>query len=70
MTNNIFMISDASYSDSTKCAGLGVIDLHTGKKYSSYICGIRNSTTAEYRALFLSVQVAINHPIKNSLNES
>jgi len=33
MTDNIFMISDASYSSHTKCTGLGVMDLHTGKKY-------------------------------------
>jgi len=25
--NNIFIISDASYSPSTKCAGLGVVDI-------------------------------------------
>ena len=65
MTDNIFMISDASHSCETKCAGLGVIDLHTGKKYSNSVCNIENSSMAEYRALFLSVQIAINNSYDN-----
>ncbi len=65
MTDNIFMISDASHSCETKCAGLGVIDLHTGKKYSHSVCNIEDSSMAEYRALFLSVQIAINNSYDN-----
>jgi len=65
MTNNIFMISDASYSDNTKCAGLGVIDLHTNKKYSHSLSEIKNSYAAEYRALFLSVSIAIQNNYDN-----
>lgn len=65
MTDNIFMVSDASYSSDTKCAGLGVIDLHTGKKYSHSVCNIEDSSMAEYRALFLSVQIAINNSYDN-----
>jgi len=65
MNDNIFMISDASYSNRTKCAGLGVIDLHTGKKYSHSICNIKNSHHAEYRALLLSVRIAIENGYDN-----
>ena len=65
MTDNIFMVSDASYSSQTKCAGLGVIDIHTGKKYSRSICNIEDSSMAEYRALFLSVQIAIKNGYDN-----
>lgn len=65
MTDNIFMISDASYSSKTKCAGLGVIDLHTGKKYSHSVCDIKNSHAAEYRALLLSVRIAIENGYDN-----
>jgi len=65
MTDNIFMISDASYSDTTKCAGLGVIDLHTGQKYSHSLCKMKNSHVAEYRALCLSVRIAIQNNYDN-----
>ena len=65
MNDNIFMISDASYSSHTKCAGLGVIDLHTGKKYSHSVCNIKNSHAAEYRALLLSVRIAIDNSYDN-----
>ena len=59
------MISDASHSHYTRCAGLGVIDLYTGKKYSHSISNIENSSVAEYRALCLSVQIAINNGYDN-----
>ena len=65
MNDNIFMISDASYSDKTKCAGLGVIDLYTGKKYSHSVSNIKNSHAAEYRALLLSVRIAIDNGYDN-----
>lgn len=65
MTDNIFMISDASFSNRTKCAGLGVIDLHTGKKYSHSISNIKDSYLAEYRALLFSVRVAIDNGYDN-----
>jgi len=59
------MISDASYSSKTKCAGLGVIDLYTGRKYSHSVCNIKNSHAAEYRALLLSVRIAIKNGYDN-----
>lgn len=65
MTDNIFMISDASYSFQTKCAGLGVVDLHSGKKYSHPICDVKDSHDAEYRALLLSVKIAIKNKYEN-----
>jgi len=65
MTDNIFMVSDASHSSHTKCAGLGVIDLNTGKKYTHSLCNIEDSSLAEYRALFLSVQIAIKNGYDN-----
>jgi len=65
MTDNKFMISDASYSEVSRCAGLGVIDLHTNKKYSESVCNIDSTYTAEYRALLLSVQIAIKNKYDN-----
>jgi len=65
MKNNVFMISDASYSDDTRCAGLGVIDLYTNKKYSQTLNNIVDSSIAEYRALVLSVQIAIKNKYEN-----
>ena len=58
MHDNIFMISDASYSEATKCAGLGVIDLHSNKKYSQSLREIKDSYSAEYNAVLLSVSIA------------
>jgi len=65
MTNNIFIISDASYSSCTKCAGLGVIDLHTNKEYSYTLREAASSHYAEYRALLLSVAIALRNNYNN-----
>jgi len=65
MTDNIFMISDASYSNITNCAGLGVIDLNTNKKYSHSISDVKSSYVAEYKALCLSVNIAIQNNYNN-----
>lgn len=65
MDSNRFLISDASYSYKTKCAGLGVVDLSSGKKYSSSISNIATSSIAEYRALLLSVQIALKKKYEN-----
>jgi ribonuclease HI len=65
MRNNIFLISDASYSDTTHCAGLGVIDLSNGKKYIQSLEDIETSSMAEYRAILLSVQVALKNNYDN-----
>jgi len=59
------MISDASYSYNTKCAGLGVIDLHSNKKYSQSIQGVKDSHNAEYKALLLSVSIALKNNYNN-----
>ncbi len=65
MTDNIFMISDASFSHKNNCAGIGVIDLSTGKKYSQVVHDIQTSNMAEYRALLLSVRIAIKNQYNN-----
>ena len=65
MTDNIFMISDASYSKNTKCAGLGVIDLYSNKRYSQPLKEVKDSYIAEYRAVLLSVSIALKNNYKN-----
>ena len=65
MTDNVFMISDASYSDNTQCAGLGVVDLYSNKKYSQHLLKIESSSDAEYRALLLSVSIALKNKYNN-----
>ncbi len=59
------MVSDASYSSQTKCAGLGVIDLYTNKEYSRTLQEVANSYHAEYRALLLSVTIALRNNYNN-----
>jgi len=61
MSINKFLISDASYSYNHKCAGLGVLDLYSGKKYRDSLVDIQSSETAEYRALLLSVRIALKN---------
>jgi len=65
MTDNVFMISDASFSHKTNCAGIGAIDLSTGKKYSEVLYDIQTSHVAEYRALLLSVRIALKNKYNN-----
>jgi len=65
MTDNIFMISDASYSSRTKYAGLGVIDLYSQKRYSQALQEVKDSYHAEYRALLLSVSIALKNNYNN-----
>ena len=60
MKDNIFMVSDASFSHQTKVAGMGVIDLYTGKKYSMSIENMKGAYEAELRALIYSVEIAIS----------
>ncbi|GGD49023.1 hypothetical protein GCM10012288_23900 [Malaciobacter pacificus] len=57
---NIFMISDASYCDKTKKAGIGVIDTFSGNKYSTTLENIKNIHEAEFIALVYSVKIALN----------
>jgi hypothetical protein len=65
MNANIFMISDASYSQTSQCAGLGVIDLCTNKRYAYTMPDIGNSHIAEYHALLYSVRIAIKNRYSN-----
>lgn len=65
MDDNIFIISDASYSSKTKVAGLGVIDLYSGIKHSMNRINMKNSFESEYYALLLSVQIAIKNKYNN-----
>ncbi len=65
MKNNVFIISDASYSSKSQCAGLGVIDLSTGIKYSKALHNIDTSNQAEYRALLFSVRIALQKKYDN-----
>jgi len=65
MHANIFLVSDASYSYQTRSAGLGVMNLSTGKRYKKLLKNVPTSTQAEYHALLLSVQVAIQKKYNN-----
>jgi len=59
------MISDASYSKTIKCAGLGVIDLYSNKKNSQSLQEVENSYSTEYRAVLFSVSIALKNNYKN-----
>ncbi len=65
MQNNIFMISDASYSTKTKIAGLGVVDLSTKKKYQKPVQNMGSIDDAEFYALAYSVKIALENNYDN-----
>jgi hypothetical protein len=65
MESNIFLISDASYSMHKNCAGLGVVDMHSKKRHSQSVRDVKGAAEAEYRALLLSVQIAIENKYDN-----
>lgn len=65
MRDNIFLVADASYSQISKCAGLGVVNLNTGERYVETHFDIPSSLYAEYRALILSVQIALKNNYDN-----
>lgn len=59
------MISDASYCEISKKAGIGVVDAHSGEKYSTILLNVENSTVAEFVALVYSVKIALKNKYKN-----
>ena len=65
MTPNKFLISDASFDMRTDSAGIGVIDLHTKRKYMQKLENCPDSQYAEYRALILSAQIALQNKYDN-----
>jgi hypothetical protein len=65
LEDNIFLVSDASYSYDTKVAGLGVVDLNTGKEYLRSQIVTLGSHRAEYIALVYSVFIAIEQKYSN-----
>ena len=65
MENNIFLLSDASYSDENKIAGLGVIDTFTQKKYKTTVKNINSPYEAEFHALALSIKIAVINNYSN-----
>jgi hypothetical protein len=65
MQNNIFLVSDASYSFETKVAGLGVVNLSNGLRYSTSTINIPSSNDAEFRALLYSIHIALRNNLDN-----
>lgn len=65
MEDNIFLLSDASYSDKSKVAGLGVVDTFTQQTYKLKVQNIKNAYDAEFNALALSIKVAISRGYSN-----
>jgi len=65
MNENVFLISDASYSNKSKRAGIAVIDRKTGKKHTTAFSNVESSTEAEFVALVYSVTIAIKKGYKN-----
>lgn len=65
MEDNIFILSDASYSSKTKIAGLGVIDTFREKKYKLSVININSIQQAEFFALALSIKIAICNKYSN-----
>lgn len=65
MEDNIFLLSDASYSHLTKIAGLGVVDTFSQKKYQLSVNNLDDVLKAEFYALSLSVKIAIKNGYSN-----
>ena len=65
MEDNIFILSDASYSSHTKLTGLGVIDTFTQKRYQLSLSNIKSAYEAEFNALALSIKIAIENGYSN-----
>lgn len=65
MEDNIFILSDASYSSQNKLAGLGVVDTFSQKRYKMCIKNISSALEAEFYALALSVKIAIKNKYTN-----
>jgi hypothetical protein len=63
---NVFLVSDASFCDKTKIAGLAVIDMHTGEKHlASEVMSRSRSCDAELQALLFSADIAMNNNYNN-----
>lgn len=65
MESNIFILSDASYSNETKVAGLGVVDTFSQKTYKLTQDFIKSAYEAEFNALALSIKIAIKEGYTN-----
>lgn len=65
MEDNIFILSDASYSDKSKVAGLGVVDTFTQKTYKLTQNFVKSAYEAEFNALALSIKIAIKKGYSN-----
>lgn len=65
MKDNVFMISDASFSSKTKVAGIGVVDLYTQEKYSMSVENMLDPYSSELRALIYSIEIAIKNGYKH-----
>lgn len=65
MEDNIFILSDASYSSKTKIAGFGVVDTFAKKDYKLRIDNIKSAYDAEFYALALGIKVGIKNGYSN-----
>ncbi len=65
MEDNVFILSDASYTSKTKLAGLGVVDTFAKKDYKLRIDNINSPYDAEFYALALGIKVAIKNGYSN-----
>ncbi|PHR52939.1 MAG: hypothetical protein COA44_15830 [Arcobacter sp.] len=65
MQNNVFLVSDASYSNMSKIAGLGVVNLNSGQEYTSSKAHITSIYHAEWYALLYSIHIALENKLDN-----
>lgn len=63
--DNIFLLSDASYNQSTKTVSIAVKDTFTGKLYSKVAKDIKNSMYGEFLALCYAIKLADKFKYKN-----
>lgn len=65
MEDNVFLLSDASYSSESKIAGLGVVDTFSQKNYKLSINNMLSAYESEFHALALSIKIAIRNGYSN-----
>ena len=63
--DNIFLLSDASYNQSTKIVSIAVKDTYTGEIYTKILKDIKSSMQGEFLALCFAIKLAHKFKYKN-----
>ncbi len=65
MQQNIFLLSDASYSKQSTITGIAVFDSFKKEKHTYTCTNINSANEAEYKALLYSIKIAIENKYDN-----